>query len=59
MSPAQSTYLLAKDLELARHLISANKTRPFWYERQLDTEAKDYRKIGNDNSSNNSQKPKI
>lgn len=38
MSPAQEQQLLSKNLELA-HLLSANgRARPFWHERQLDTE---------------------
>lgn len=40
MSPASRTELLVRDLELARRLMSANQSRPFWYERQLTTEAK-------------------
>jgi len=45
MSPAQEIHLLARDLELARRLISANQTRPFWHERQLDTESKNSERV--------------
>ncbi len=39
MSPAQKIQLLTKDIRLAKRLISSQQSRPFWHERQLETEA--------------------